>query len=35
MTWTDKRIKLLTEVMGNMRLVKLFAWEVCSSYGHL
>lgn len=28
MVWTDKRIKLLTELLGNMRLIKVFAWEV-------
>jgi hypothetical protein len=28
MVFTDKRAKLLQEVFGNMRIIKLFAWEV-------
>ena len=28
MIWTDKRVKLLQEVLGGMRIVKLMAWEV-------
>ena len=27
MEWTDKRAKLLQELLGGMRLVKFFAWE--------
>jgi len=28
MVWTDRRVSLLQEIMGNMRLIKMFAWEV-------
>lgn len=28
MVWTDKRIKALQEILGGMRIIKLFAWEV-------
>ncbi|KAF9266173.1 hypothetical protein L218DRAFT_897134 [Marasmius fiardii PR-910] len=28
MVWTDRRISLLQELLGNMRLIKLFAWEL-------
>ena len=28
MEWTDKRAKLLQELLGGMKLVKFFAWEV-------
>lgn len=28
MAWTDKRAKLLQELLGGMRIVKLMAWEV-------
>ena len=28
MEWTDKRAKLLQELFGGMKLIKLFAWEV-------
>ncbi|CUA72234.1 hypothetical protein RSOLAG22IIIB_00899 [Rhizoctonia solani] len=28
MVWTEKRIKALHEVMGAMRIIKLFAWEL-------
>ena len=28
MVWTDKRAKLLQEVLGGMRQIKFFAWEV-------
>ena len=29
MVWTEKRIKILQEVLGSMRIIKYFAWEVC------
>lgn len=28
MAWTDKRAKLLQELLPNMRVLKYFAWEV-------
>ncbi|KAG8714199.1 hypothetical protein FRC09_017893 [Ceratobasidium sp. 395] len=28
MVWTDKRIKSLQEILGGMRIIKLFAWEL-------
>jgi ABC-type multidrug transport system fused ATPase/permease subunit len=28
MVWTDKRAKLIQELMGGMRVIKFFAWEV-------
>jgi ABC-type multidrug transport system fused ATPase/permease subunit len=28
MVWTDKRAKLLQELLGGMRLIKFFAWEI-------
>jgi hypothetical protein len=28
MVWTDKRVKLLQELLGGMRVLKFFAWEV-------
>ncbi|KAG9127510.1 hypothetical protein FRC07_012919 [Ceratobasidium sp. 392] len=28
MVWTDKRIKALQEILGGMRIIKLFAWEL-------
>jgi hypothetical protein len=27
MEWTDKRAKLLQELLGGMKLIKFFAWE--------
>jgi hypothetical protein len=27
MVWTDKRAKLLHELLGGMKLIKFFAWE--------
>ena len=28
MLWTDKRSKLLQELLGGMKVIKLFAWEI-------
>lgn len=28
MEWTDKRAKLLQELLGGMKVIKFFAWEV-------
>ncbi|KAF9510627.1 hypothetical protein BS47DRAFT_1395826 [Hydnum rufescens UP504] len=28
MVWTDKRAKLLQELLGGMRIIKFFAWEI-------
>lgn len=28
MVWTDKRAKLLQELLGGMKVIKYFAWEV-------
>ncbi|KAK9896913.1 hypothetical protein P389DRAFT_194562 [Cystobasidium minutum MCA 4210] len=28
MVWTDKRVKLIQELLGGMRVIKFFAWEV-------
>jgi hypothetical protein len=28
MTWTDKRAKLLQELLGGMKVIKFFAWEI-------
>jgi len=28
MDWTDKRAKLLQELLGGMRVIKYFSWEV-------
>jgi len=30
MAFTDRRAKLLQELLGNMRIIKLFSWEVSS-----
>jgi hypothetical protein len=30
MIWTDRRVKLLQELLGGMRILKFFAWEVSS-----
>lgn len=27
MAWTDKRVKLLQEILGGMKIIKLFVWE--------
>ena len=27
MIWTDKRAKLLQELLGGMKIIKFFAWE--------
>jgi hypothetical protein len=27
MEWTDKRAKLLQELLGGVRVIKLFSWE--------
>jgi hypothetical protein len=27
MLWTDKRAKLLQELLGGMKIIKYFAWE--------
>ena len=27
MHWTDKRAKLLQELLGGMKIIKYFAWE--------
>ena len=27
MQWTDKRVKLLQELLGGMKIIKFFAWE--------
>jgi len=29
MVWTERRIKTLQEILGGMRVIKYFAWEVC------
>lgn len=34
MEWTDKRAKLLQELLGGMRVIKFFAWEVCTLATH-
>jgi ABC-type bacteriocin/lantibiotic exporter with double-glycine peptidase domain len=28
MDWTDKRAKLLQELLGGMKVIKFFAWEI-------
>lgn len=28
MIWTDKRAKLLQELLGGMKIIKFFAWEI-------
>lgn len=28
MGWTDKRAKLLQELLGGMKIIKFFAWEI-------
>lgn len=28
MIWTDKRAKLLQELLGGMKIIKYFAWEI-------
>ena len=28
MGWTDKRAKLLQELLGGMKIIKYFAWEI-------
>lgn len=28
MQWTDKRAKILQELLGGMKIIKFFAWEV-------
>ena len=28
MVWTDKRAKLLQELLGGMKIIKFFAWEI-------
>jgi hypothetical protein len=28
MEWTDKRAKLLQELLGGMKVIKYFAWEM-------
>ena len=28
MEWTDKRAKLLQELLGGMKVIKFFAWEL-------
>lgn len=28
MQWTDRRAKLLQELLGGMKIIKFFSWEV-------
>ena len=28
MSWTDKRSKLLQEILGGIKVIKFFAWEI-------
>jgi ABC-type multidrug transport system fused ATPase/permease subunit len=35
MAWTDKRAKLIQELLGGMRIMKFFAWEVSLHRLHL
>ena len=28
MVWTDKRANILQELLGGMRIIKFFAWEI-------
>lgn len=28
MVWTDKRVKMLQEMLGGMKVIKYFTWEV-------
>lgn len=34
-SWTDTRIKLIQEVLGNMKIIKFFAWEVRPRLGQV
>ena len=28
MVWTDKRVKLVQELLGGMKIIKFFSWEI-------